>query len=353
MSTDKKPIDLQIESCSAIHFLTNDNPCFVKIKNTSTGFYMHVQNPTSDKIDQTIIGNPTGSIFIIKPSHDHHRMNIELATNIKNIKGTNGWYIFTSPESCSLKGAGNCSIDAQFYLIRYNNTYYIKTQHDSLNMFGNSGRYLYMTTEHSTIIEQNIINDCQNIYCDGDISMDGCLWKIEKLNNPSPLMELRCDYVQLFNELKFMSKRSIKQLFAGTIKTVAIKNVKCNKYMATNIVNIGEFNDTFRGDSDKMNFIIRSDDDFECVYISILNKNDYINVYTIPFSNKVFIGAPNCKWAKFYMTMINNDYTFQCVHRECNNTGNYGRYLRMDPTTDIITSDGSMDDAIFWTLEPI
>lgn len=334
-------IDIKIESGSNIHFLTHGIPCFVKIRNAFTGLYLSVPTPTSTSLDQIFCGDSFGSIFIIKPSFFYYRFNIELVTSLQNVTGTLGWYISTVHDSCMLKGADKNTIESQFYLFKFKDDFYIRTYHEAVNMFGNLGRFIYMTRD-------------PNIYTDGDMTTEGSLWKIEKINDNLPISELRNDYLQIYLEMKNISRKNIKQLFPDITKPIYLRNLTFGKYLSANIIHPGEITDKVKGDDEKMLFFIRPDENNECVYISIQYKDQYLNLYTMPFNGNMFLGAPDCPWAKFYINKVNQFYTFQCYHREANKVGEYGRYIYMLDGPDFtIASDGaSSAEESLWVIEP-
>lgn len=352
--------DLMIESGSAIHFITNGNPCYVRIRNLLTGLYLDVQD--INKSDPAIIGSTYGSVFIIKPSYLYFRMNICLVTNIKNNNNNNNWFIGTSSDSCMLKCFDTNLIDSQFYLVRCGKSYRIRCCYEASNLVGNIGKFLYMSRPLDPIIDKQPVNKIvinkninlynPTIYCDGDITTDGSTWKIEKLNTLINPTEIRNDHYQNFMEIINISHTNVSHLFPNKIKKVFIKNIKYGKYLNTNIINVGDINDTVRGDDDSMTFILRPDNDDKCVYISVQNNDDYINLYTLPQSNSIYIGAPDCNWSKFYVNKVRDGYTFQCYHRECNRNGGYGRFLRMIEENFNVISDGTLDDDIVWNVIP-
>lgn len=344
---DKKQ---QIVSMSLIHFLTNGSDCYIKLKNIATGLYLYIDiiNSDSNTLEKSAIGNDNGSLLILSPTYMLSKCCFIIPANI-NTNKTTRFYLTATHDSALLKKTGERTNDSFFYLQRNNfsndnNSFYICAYQSDTNMFGEQGRYLYMS-------------DDGTIYVNGDPSISSALWKIEKINEQQIIKDVRTDCDKLFDDVVKESKHNLTLLFPDITKYFNVFNVGCKKYLNISIVNeISGENELF-GDDTKMNLILRPIPSENCVYISHYVNRVFMNIYTIPDSIDVYAGAPDCNWAKFYIIKRNNQYLFQCFHRESDINGNYGRYLCMkkihinDNDKYEIFANGSCDeDESKWTL---
>lgn len=320
------------QSASLIHFITNDMSCYVKIKNIKTGLYLQLIHPDNSSI---VIGNNMGSILLLHPSYITSQMYITIPTTKLNIIATK--------DSSILKISLNRTDDAYFRLLGTLSETYICTCQEAYNLFGEKGRYLYMS-------------DDGYIHTNGDPSIESSLWKIEKINAFIPINDIRIDYEKLFLDTMKESRRNLDLLFPNIIKYFTFYNIGHGKYLNISIESENSFNNKLFGDDEKTKFIIRPISNENCVYISYYLNGKFANIYTIPKSNTVYAGAPDCNLAKFYIIRRNNYYMFQCFHRETDVNGNYGKYLCMNKYDNniIVTSNGcEFDDSARWNIENI
>lgn len=355
-------MDIEIKSKALIHFITNDEPCYVRIRNISTGLYIHLENNESNYVPKymdygnpvlvkkknAIIGDPDGSIIIIRQSYtlSHACMSIYNITRgddgqpiTKNIAFTNDLSMLSiSPFN---------DANSQFYFMGTLDELYICPNTDELNMFGEKRRYLYMS-------------DDGYVHSDGDPSINSSLWKIEKLNTSILKQDIRTDYKKQFCDILKESKRNIDFLFPSTMKYFTFQNVGCKKNLCvslkqnmTSTKTLVDYDSGLIGRDESTNFVIRAIPNENCVYISHYLSGTYLNIYTIPKMDDVFVGAPDCNWAKFYVIKKKNYYLFQCFHREADINGNYGRYLCMmgDDVNKVVANGCENDEKSMWLLK--
>lgn len=377
---------IETSSASLIHFITNGSQCYVKIKNVKTGLYLRINqivnandcvstceySTNSLSIDQnmmtaiikepSIVGNIDGSILVIHPSYIVSQLYITIPTNLNKICDD---YMYASQnnvtesqdcnsiptelnivatkDSSILKIALNRTDDAYFKLNGTLSETFICMCQDEPNMFGEKGRYLYMS-------------DDGYVHSDGDPSIESSIWKIEKINSYVPMNDIRTDYEKQFLDTIKESRRNLDLLFPNIIKYFTFYNVGCGKYLNISIENENSYENKLYGDNEKIKFIIRPILNENCVYISYYLCGRFANIYTIPKSDVVYIGAPDCNWAKFYIVRRNNYYMFQCFHREADINGNYGKYLCMSNCDNniIVASNGcEFDDTSRWEIKNI
>jgi hypothetical protein len=179
------------------------------------------------------------------------------------------------------------------------------------------------------------------VHSDGDISIGSSVWKIEKLNSCTSNIDVRMDYEKLYLNIAKESLRNTETLFQSTVRHFSLYNIGCKKYLDVSIEIDVVYENKLIGTDEKTGFIIRPIVNESCVYLTYYLDGKTINVFTLPRNNNVFIGAPECDWAKFYLIRRNNYYLFQCFHRESDINGNYGRYLCMRFDNEFkIESDG-------------
>lgn len=376
-----------LASSSLIHFLTNGTQCYVKIKNIKTGLYLRInqiinaddctasisgysanglyidQNMMTAIIKEpSVVGNNDGSILLLHPSYIVSQSYITIPTNLNkicddyvyvaqnNINNTldcnavpTELNIIATKDSSMLKIALNRTDDAYFRLSGTLSETYICTCHDELNMFGEKGRYLYMS-------------DDGYVHSNGDQSIESSLWKIEKINAYVPINDIRTDYEKLFLDTIKESRRNLDILFPNIVKYFTFYNIGCGKYLNVSIENEKSYENKLFGDDEKTKFVIRPISNENCVYISYYLNGKFANLYTIPKSDIVYAGAPECNWAKFYIIRRNNYYMFQCFHREADANGNYGKYLCMntcDNKIDVTSNGCEFDDTSRWDIRNI
>lgn len=378
---------IDTESASLIHFITNGSQCYVKIKNIKTGLYLRINqiinaddfmtlttrySANSSCMDQNmitaiikepfVVGNNDGSILLFHPSHTISQSYITIPTNLNKIcddyvyttqNNINNAHdcnavptelnIITTKDSSMLKVALNRTEDAYFELCGTLLETYIRTCHDELNMFGEKGRYLYMS-------------DDGYVHTNGDPSIESSVWKIEKINAAIQVNDIRTDYEKLFQDTIKESRRNLDILFPNTLKYFTLYNIGCGKYLNISIESETSYKNKLFGDDGKTKFVIRPISNENCTYISYNLTGKFANIYTIPKTDMVYAGAPECNWAKFYVIRRNNYYMFQCFHREADMYGNYGKYLCMNKCDNNISvsSNGSeFDDASRWDIKNI
>lgn len=344
--------DIEKDSASFIHFLTNNTPKYVKLRNIN-GKYLNIIEPSNTTIDQWFVCDNIGAILKIYPTHNIQYFYLNLEIYMPNIDGEPGWFIHAISDSTSLKGAGKRSSDAQFMLEQSLNQsnevigYYIKTYHPILNRYMTLGRYLYTTT---TMGKQ----DVHEIHTDGDKSIDTALWNFEFLNEPVKITDVRADYKSAFEQIT--TSPSIKSFLVQFEQKYVIKNKAHNMAISVSCNSIKQpsLNLAICVNNLLSYLYIRPNVNDNSVYISSFHDGKYHNLYTLPRDNKVYAYNGDCNWAKFYLVQKEpNVYAIQVFHREANKRGKYGRYLRVINSDDryTITSDGNdADKDSWWTI---
>lgn len=356
-----------IDSTAYIYFITHGNPTYVKLKNVTMKTYLCVidQPEYNDQIMMCC------SIYNDKPIPS--QLN-QLDIKLDLIKIIQPWYISTAKYPLShfcmvlhssnkyLRAMNNLSLlklsddkndEVMFTLEKTNLGYYIKTTNTSANIYGDAGRYLYVTAD-----------GC--VHVDGDKSIQTSLWSFEKINEPKKNIDTRSDYEKDIKKLECVKKT--QSIFKNMMKFYTIQNVFFNVYMTTYINSNESYNTESRpisdttihlsqnklmGTNDPTFFIITPIFLSNYVYISYnpmtsISDNLYFNLFTFPRNPEVYVGAPNCDWAKFYMIdKGNNTFMFQVFHKESDDDGNFGRYLCMREINDElkIMSNGKESEA--------
>lgn len=347
--------NINITSTALIHFLTDNSQCYVRIKNIATGLYLYcaqsanqdatekmVGSVTINNVSATekivgcatekIVGSATGSVIILKPFYKLSMIGMTVQHNDTQI--------FAPVANSSLISSHNKTDKHYFYLMGTLTETYICSSTTELNRYGERGRFLYMT-------------DDGYVHSDGDISIGSAVWQIEKINAPIVNTDVRVDYNKLHTAIVKESKRNTDSLFQTSVKQFSLHNVGCKKYLDVSIENDISYQNKLIGTDEKTKFIIRLVPNETYVYISFYLNNKIINVYTLPKSSDAYLGAPECNWAKFYLIRRNNYYMFQCIHREADIYGNYGRYLCMCSDNGYyISSNGcETDEMSMWELK--
>lgn len=314
--------NLRNASQSLIHFMTNDESCPVRIKNNDTNQYLNVGDKYTDSI--LIVGRYDQYIFTLKPSYLSFRANLLIQkTNQKDL------YLYANEDSTIMKAHEKNSLEAQFYLVGNENSFKILMFcRDKPQM-----RYVYMTYD-------------SRILTDGDEGTFGNKWTCEKVNKINLNYELRHDYLSSFEECVKISKKNVIQMFSDIVHMKKIYDIESKSYLNFEIDSQYQ-NDSFM-DSIGTKFIIRPTEDLDGVYLSLPCGNSYKNLFTLPKNNGLYFGAPNCKWAKFYIIKNSTNIAFQCFHRETNKHGTYGRYLYV--CGNVVLSDGSLESSK-WLLK--
>ena len=329
-----------IRSASLIHFITNQTECYIKIKNIITNEYLYIDTTKQleNEIEKKAIGTKDGTIFILKPTYTISKCIFSLLPNQDDTKEK--YYLMATHDSAIIEKTNNEMNDIYFYLDgTIDKTYICACQNDK-NMYGENGRYLYMT-------ENN------NIFCNGDPSISSSLWRIEKLNEYQLCKDVRADYENEYNVIDKESKKNINMLFSNVINYFTIFNEQSKLFLNISLNRENSFEHELFGYHEKMNFMLRPVPNENCVYISYYYRNKYINLFTLPKCSEVYAGAPDCDWAKFYIVKKNNQYLFQIFHKESDQNGNYGKFLCMKNENDkyIICCDGCCNgDNTKWSL---
>jgi hypothetical protein len=334
----------EIKSMSLIHFLTNQTECYIKLKNLTTGLYLNIDilEKNNEFLEKKACGKKEGTILILTPTYLLSKCYFKIHIPI-NLDVQKNFYLTSTHDSAIIKKTYEKMNDNLFYLDgTIDKTYIIANQNDK-NMFGENGRYVYMT-------------DDGMIYVNGDQSINSSLWKIEKINEYKKYNDSRTDYKMKYDIVEKESKRNMNTLFSQIIKYFTFFNVKSKKYLNISINNEQTFEYKLFSSNEKMNFTIRPVPNENCVYISYYIRGKYVNIYVIPQTSEVLAGAPDCDWAKFYIIKKNNYYLFQSYHKECDINGEFGKYLCMkEENNEIkIMCDGCVcDDLTKWTCEYI
>jgi hypothetical protein len=310
----------EIQSMSLIHFLTNQIECYVRIKNIVTGKYLHIDTSPHEPntIEKKVIGNGDGTIIILKPSYLLSKCYFIVISNVNSELHTK-YYLTATHDSAIIKKTIDKCNDSLFYLDGTLDETYICANQIDKNMYGEIGRYLYMTDEDA-------------VYVNGDQSIGASLWKIEKINGYQMFNDIRTDYKEKYDLVEKESKKNMNIMFSSIVKYFTIFNVENNIYLNVSLNKNKTFKRELFGYHEKMNFMIRPVPNENCIYISHYIGGKYVNLYTLPNSLEVYAGAPDCHWAKFYIIKSGNYYLFQCFHKETDKNGNYGRYLCMRNT---------------------
>jgi hypothetical protein len=360
-----------IRSASLIQFITNGLPCYIKLKNYATGMYLKI-------IDDIICGDVMdGNILIMKPDYTQNNVSFTILDNDKFKNNKIASYPTNSIvkiHNDDKKTSDTLSLDTQFYLYGKLNEIKIYSCNQNRNMFGNNGRFMFMS-------------DDGYVHADGGNNMDCIKWQIIKINDPIQYTDCRNDCIKLNKEIALESKKNLEGLFPNIIKHVTFLNISCNKYLQVlyqeNPNNnsylpssigylpksigylpssigylqksIG-YDNKLIGSDEKNKFILRPVQDENCVYISQYYNGRYINIYTQPRKNNTLMGAPDCNWAKFYIIKRKEHYLFQCFHRESDPEGGYGRYLCMIQENEnedkytVLSNGSEKDEKSMWKL---
>lgn len=324
-------------SSSLIQFITNGLPCYIKLKNYVYGMYLKINN-------SQVIGDITdGTIFIMKP--DYTQTNVSLSIlDSENIK--NKIVSYKTNSVIKISNDENKTLDTQFYLYGNLDEIQLYSCHKNRNMFGNIGRFIFMTEEGY-------------IHADGGVNMEGTKWQIEKINDVKQYIDCRADCMKINKEINYESRKNLEGLFPNIIKHLTFFNIGYNKnlqvlYQSNPTSNV--YDHKLIGHDDKIKFILRPIQNENCVFISQYYNGKYINIYTLPRHNCALMGAPDCNWAKFYIIKRKDHYLFQCFHRESDPEGGYGRYLCMRQENENVDkfsvfSDGSeKEECSMWKL---
>lgn len=361
-----------INSTSLIHFLTNDNEKYVKIKNIKTGKYIYVfdnkrQMNETNEIDYLftlpqytkqsfvkIIGNNIGTIFCVKPSYDCKSFSLEIKKDaismetLKTITGSelkencnqtvstiiNDNSLFICHEEHSeLKLTQIKGKNTLFYLDGYMTHNKICLNFHERNMHGGKGKYLHMT-------------DDGHIHTDGDYITDETNWKIELVNSEHDIIDVRIDYKDISEQIKKTTKMNIENIFSNILRLFSIYNKRYQKYLNVSINEGLITKNKIFGSDVEQKFAIQPDIVENCIYISYIYSGQLFNIYTIPNLDDVYVGSPKCHWAKFNLLKKNNEYMFRCHKKQVDKNGNYGVYLTMVERNDeyLIRSDGCFDE---------
>jgi len=334
-----------IHSASLIQFITNGLPCYIKLKNYATGMYLKI-------IDDIICGDVMdGNILIMKPDYTQNNVSFTILDNdkFKNNK------IASYPTNSVIKIHNDdkktsdtvlTKGETQFYLYGKLNEIKIYSINQNRNMFGNNGRFMFMS-------------DDGYVHADGGNNMECTTWQIIKINDPIQYIDCRFDCLKLNKEIALESKKNLEGLFPNIIKYVTFLNISCNKYLQVlyqENPNNNSYDNKLIGTEEKNKFILRPVQDENCVYISHYYNGRYINLYTQPRKNNTLMGAPDCNWAKFYIIKRKEHYLFQCFHRESDPDGGYGRYLCMIQENEnedkytVLSNGSEKDEKSMWKL---
>lgn len=344
-----KVIMSNLLSSALINFITNGKPCYVKIRNIATGLYLRINIPINSftEIERPVHVEQCGSIIIMSPTYAYSLVTFSVPTNLNYPDSTQeerirNIFVMSSPDSILLKKSEIQNNDTKFYLSGTLEELYICSSHQTKNMFNEDGRYLYATDE------------CV-VHVDGDRSIHTSVWRIEKLNEKSPLIDVRQDYKSIYDDINRASERNLTSLFPNFIKYFSIYNIKYKKYLGVAIGEEKSYLNRLTGTNDNTKFVLRKNPDENYIYISYCLNDRCMNILTFPkvISTEAFIGAPDSLWSKFYVIKKNNDYLFQCFHRDTDDYGNIGRFLRMTEDNKIDTLGNDNDDASKWKISEI
>lgn len=351
--------DSLIESVSHIHFLTNGQNIYVKLRNIVTNKYIDIIESYEELCNDVVVCDDIGAFVKITPCYDLSKMYIIVCTpnkmyvneQVTRNSSMTETYLSAKDNGSVIKNNGNKTVDSMFMLERHKDGFYIKTTNITPNIYGEAGRYLYVT-------------DDMCVHVDGDKSISTALWTFEKINDIKIVLDVRTDYEKELE--KIVSLKNVRHLCKKIFKYFTIKNQTYNKYITAFTHSIEQpTQNGVLGSSQMTQFVIRpiqSENNISnCVYISYYVDGICHNIYTLPGNKNVYLGAPDCNWAKFYIVeKSNNTYMFQVFHRECDDNGNYGRYLCMKPQNkesnvessefNIMSNGSESDNSSWWVL---
>lgn len=321
-----------IEAKSLLHFITNDRPQYIRIKNLTMQKYLYIGE------NNAIYGNDEGTILIITPTYQKEYLTLKCAHN-ELFLNTNVGITGLSVATFQITSGNNKEI--LFYVIGNLNCLYIGNLDETPNIFGAKGRFLYMSEDGT-------------IHTDGDRSIMTSQWVIEKINDVNKPREIRTDYYQLFDNINKESAKNISNFFNNMTRMYTIQNVKSSTYMNVSLEDVSANVGSVISTTMPNKFNIRPSYTDNTIYISYIVDNQYYNLYTIPNDDGIYMGAPDCDWAKFYLVKKNNYYLLQTFHRESDIYGSYGRYICISEVGDIecqnLKSNGTTTDISMWKI---
>lgn len=329
----------KICSISLIHSITNDQKCYVKIKNRHTNEYIKYNSFESQKLNPyknpCVHGSDIGTIFVMIPTYTKDKFNLFITDNFDE-KKYDKTILFDGMLCMCSNGIGSLQQVSREYKNITN--FMLSGNFDKIRILTNDGNnYMYMTSEN-------------NIFNDGDSSCEFMSdWIFEKLNEQHDKY-IRHDQLENEKEIVKKSYTSISQLNSEIFKTFVIMNKKYKKYLNVT-VNINDSYGRVYGGNEHQNFIITTDEKNERIYIytKIGEYDKYL--YTIPENNDVYIGLGKNNWCKFYIVKKIDHYLLRGCHIESDKYGNIGKFLRMNEG-DTITSDGNIEDeSSFWIIK--
>jgi len=367
-----------IKSISLAHFITNDNPKYAKIKNIKTNKYLYVldckrianthddyiftpyQNCNINPIK--IIGDNVGSIFCIEFNFNKKGVNLSFDTSILTQETCNEilqcektdrvdmiddgkkLYLCKMIDNTNLHVTSIKSKSSVLFLDGNTKRLKMCSNFDEKNMYGEIGQYMFMSDDGS-------------VHIDGDRDSEYSEWIFELINIDRTILDVRNDYVDVIERTMRDAKKSIVSIFPNVLKFFTLFNIECKQYLNIPIVNDDVFNEHVFGSNNKQLLVIQPDLENSCIYLSCFDGIRLRCLFTIPHSSDVYINAPKCDWAKFYIIKHNEYYIFRCNQTETDHCGNFGKYLCMciDDNKDyIVRSDGSANDAKSkWIVAPV
>lgn len=332
-------MDKQVEAESQLFFITDGQECYVKIKNAITNNHIALKN--NELICDDICDN---FIFAIKPNIYTGNFTISPINFMEHCHGTQyNYYVISNKDVSKMMCVCEMNVKEQedklFLLEKINNKLYIYSTHITPNRYGETGRYLYESGEHE-------------ILCDGDKSILTSEWIIEKVNTNIQINDIRSDYETLNKDLLLDTKISIKKIFPTPFKFFLIKKTHCDKYLDVSVGHDYTSQNFLVGSNNSTGFAIRPIIGTTKIYISY-QFSDLMNVYALPNDPHVYLGAPDCLIAQFYLIQYKGHIVFRTCLNEIDEYGNYGKYLNMIKTGDkYVVTFGSCDDNATFDITP-
>lgn len=312
-----------IQSIGLINHITNGNKIYVKLRNTSTGLYV-----TINETNQTVFGSSDGAIFMIEPHYLLSKMYI--CTPDKKI------YMTSTTTSAELSLSSTRNNMAPYTLTGNIGNLFIQSNYIYKSIYNEDLSYLCMS-------------DSGSIFTNGSIKSNNSIWSIDKINDDSIITTIRYDYQQLFELLNTNAKKIASTIFFKTNKVVNIRNVKTNKYLNISLNNVLSYDNKIVVGDNIGNFNFMINDKYVNIIMSIDTVTMHVN--TIPHDTLTYISILNTNWSKFYILQKETHYLIRCIHEESSYNGTYGRYLCVS-TDGLVLSNGSdSDENSLWDLE--
>ena len=311
-----------LASKSLIIFLTNGNETYVKIKNIEYNKYIKIQDDSEKKI---VVGSDSDyTIFRIVPTYDYSEIKIFDCCSKNKV--------------CVYNNLKLCCLLDDLSISSLNDTFCLAGDLKKLYLINNC-----VTTNNCMHMSEN--ND---IHIDGKLNQSNACWIFELINNTQPQIEYRLDYMTEYNNMCNQSKKSIDSLMKNMLEQYTIMNVNTKQYLSAQLFGDLSKNKVMMS-NEQVNVKISRYDDYRIfIYMTFNNENKYF--YTLCEDDDLYIGAPKCDWALFYLIKLDNKYLIQCCHRESDKFGNYGRYLYVNDKGQI-KSNGDNSFNSHWSIE--